>query len=125
MKTKSLYIGALILGVFTLSGCALTKPEATQVEVKNNPPEVSQPVTSTVQQFTMEEVAQANSATKCWTVVNGDVYDVTSFINKHKGGDKNVLRTCGIDATSIFEGQHGGQEMPNKVLTNFLIGQLK
>lgn len=73
----------------------------------------------------MAEVTEANSASKCWTVVNGKVYDLTSFINKHPGGAQRILQLCGKDGTSAFENQHGGQPRPEQELAGLEIGPLK
>jgi hypothetical protein len=37
--------------------------------------------------YTLADVAKHNSATDCWMVINDKVYDVTSFIDEHPGGD--------------------------------------
>lgn len=50
----------------------------------------------------MEEVAQHDNQDDCRTVVNGQVADVTSFFGVHPGGDANLSRSCGIDATDLF-----------------------
>lgn len=59
--------------------------------------------------FTLDEVAKHNSRTDCWTVINGSVYNLTSYISRHPGED-NILSACGIDATSYFNGERAGQE---------------
>jgi cytochrome b involved in lipid metabolism len=41
---------------------------------------------------------------------------VTAFFTKHPGGDKNLFRVCGIDATEIFKKQHGDASKPNNIL---------
>ena len=75
--------------------------------------------------YTLAQVGTHKDATSCWTAINGLVYDVTAFIDKHPGGDKNILKTCGIDATTLFTNQHGGQEGPEMTLATFQIGILK
>lgn len=62
----------------------------------------------TLETFTLEEVATHNSREDCWTVINGSVYNLTSYIPRHSGGD-NILSACGVDATSYFNGQQAGQ----------------
>lgn len=51
--------------------------------------------------YAAAEVADHNSASDCWTVINGSVYDITSYIPRHPGGDE-ILRACGADGTTLF-----------------------
>ena len=71
---------------------------------------------------TMAEVAQHNSPTDCWSVVNGNAYDLTSWIAAHPGGQGVILGMCGTDASDAFTAQHGGQRKPEQELANFMIG---
>jgi cytochrome b involved in lipid metabolism len=75
--------------------------------------------------YTMEEVQKHNSRESCWTVVRGDVYDLTKWIDKHPGGADKILKLCGKDGTQAFEKKHGGQEKPEKALEQSEIGKLK
>jgi cytochrome b involved in lipid metabolism len=86
--------------------------------------EEEESATPMVAQYSFEDVAQHASEASCWTVVNQLVYDVTSFIRKHPGGAKNILKICGKDGTSLFEGQHGGDMKPEQMLASFKIGEL-
>ncbi len=74
--------------------------------------------------YTAADVAMHASESSCYTIIRGNVYDVSAFVDKHPGGDKNILKTCGIDATSLFEKQHGGQPDPEEALKGFQIGTL-
>lgn len=80
--------------------------------------------TTSPKTFTMAEVSAHNSASSCYTAVNGNVYDVTSFPTKHPGGAENILKLCGIDGSSYFNKKHGGQEKPEATLASFKIGTL-
>jgi cytochrome b involved in lipid metabolism len=75
--------------------------------------------------YTMEEVAKHNSKESCWTVIRGEVYDLTNWIDKHPGGADKILKICGKDGTDLFIKQHGGKEKPEKILEDFEIGTLK
>lgn len=75
--------------------------------------------------YSMTDVQAANSASNCLTVVSGTVYDLTAWISKHPGGDKAILSICGMDGTSAFQNQHGGQMRPEQVLSGFEVGVLK
>lgn len=76
------------------------------------------------QYYTMEMIASHKDEASCWTVVNGVVYDLSAFIAKHPGGDRNILKICGIDGTAAFMRKHGGQEKPEMTLAGFEIGVL-
>ncbi|MFA5991354.1 MAG: cytochrome b5 domain-containing protein [Candidatus Doudnabacteria bacterium] len=82
------------------------------------------PVVS-VKSYTLAEVQAANTSSKCWSIVSGNVYDLTSWISQHPGGQSAIISMCGKDATSAFLGQHGGQARPASELAGFKIGILK
>jgi len=75
--------------------------------------------------YTMEEISKHNSKESCWTVIRGEVYDLTNWIDKHPGGADKILKICGKDGTDLFVKQHGGKEKPEKILESFEIGVLK
>lgn len=105
---------------------ATTTPDNTQTSDNTTTPPINTTVTTdtTVKSYTMAEVAQHNNEVSCRSVINGNVYDLTSFVTQHPGGDRNILKICGIDGTMAFEGKHGGQNRPEKTLAGFMIGTL-
>lgn len=52
--------------------------------------------------ITATEVATHSSESDCWTIIGNSVYDITSYIPRHPGGDE-ILKACGTDGTSLFE----------------------
>jgi cytochrome b involved in lipid metabolism len=72
--------------------------------------------------YTLNEVSLHSSASSCWSIIDGNVYDLTSFIGKHPGGERNILKLCGKDGTDMFMGKHGGDSKPETALANFLLG---
>ncbi len=74
--------------------------------------------------YTAAEVAKHNSASSCWSVVNGNVYDLTSYVSSHPGGASVIKAICGKDGTAAFSGQHGGSKTPTSVLASFKLGAL-
>lgn len=77
-----------------------------------NKDEQATPASSTTQQaeettepssqtFTAEQVKDHNGKDDCWTIVSGSVYDITSYVPRHPGGDE-ILKACGEDGTSLF-----------------------
>lgn len=89
-----------------------------------NPTNSIATTTGTSKTFTLVEVAKHNTDSSCYTVVNGSVYDVTSWISQHPGGKQAIIGMCGVDASSAFNGQHGGQARPESELASFKIGAL-
>lgn len=81
--------------------------------------------TPTVTTYTMSEVQAANSLSKCWSVISGKVYNLTSWINQHPGGSRAIMGLCGKDGTSMFMAQHDGDTQPQTKLKSFYIGDLK
>lgn len=75
--------------------------------------------------YTMADIAQHNTATDCWTAVDGNAYDVTQWIAQHPGGPVVIEGMCGIDGSGAFNGQHGGQARPSNELANFLLGPVQ
>ena len=75
--------------------------------------------------YTLKEISTHSSASSCWSAIQNNVYDLTSWINKHPGGPNRILSICGKDGTSAFMGQHAGQSRPQNELAGFLIGILK
>lgn len=144
MNTKTV-IGILIVLVVIGGGFFMaSKPkEAADVVVKEDTSEVVPPAPSAVPStsapktqtapstpekkptsFSVAQVAQHNTAASCWTIVNGAVYDVTSWINKHPGGAGAIKGMCGIDASDEFNEQHGGDGGPERILASYKIGTL-
>jgi cytochrome b involved in lipid metabolism len=74
--------------------------------------------------LTSEEVKKHDSGTSCWSIVYGNVFDLTKWIPKHPGGPAVIRAICGKDGTSAFEGQHAGQGKPANQLSNYFLGKL-
>jgi cytochrome b involved in lipid metabolism len=72
----------------------------------------------------MEEVKKRNSASECWTVIDGKVYNLTKWIPAHRGGPQAILFLCGKDGSSAFKAQHAGASSPESVLATYLLGAL-
>ena len=65
--------------------------------------------------FTPAEVATHNKESDAWIIVDGKVYDVTSFLSSHPGGKKILLLECGKDATKKFHLFHQGKVLEEHV----------
>jgi cytochrome b involved in lipid metabolism len=74
--------------------------------------------------ITVAEVLKHNTVSDCWSVVNGNVYDLTSYVSTHAGGEAVIKAICGKDGTKAFSGQHAGASKPNADLSSLLVGPL-
>ncbi|WP_198950204.1 cytochrome b5-like heme/steroid binding domain-containing protein [Kineosporia sp. A_224] len=73
---------------------------------------------------TSADVAKHNSRTDCWSVVDGTVYDLTSWIGAHPGGPGTITGMCGVDASAAFRGQHATKAGPAAALAKYAVGPL-
>lgn len=73
---------------------------------------------------TMERVKANNTASSCWTVISGNVYDLTKWISSHPGGSGAIRSLCGTDGTAEFNSQHRGEGTPTARLAGYLLGPL-
>lgn len=93
------------------------------VQTQSIPQKTTEPK-KTSSGYTTADVSIHNSVDSCWSIINGNVYDLTSYISRHPGGERNILRICGKDGSSAFEGQHGGESRPENILASYKIGSL-
>lgn len=72
--------------------------------------------------YSATEVATHDTAGDCWAIINGGVYDLTSWIPRHPGGERAIEGLCGKDGSAAFNGQHGGGEAQAAVLADLKVG---
>ena len=92
--------------------------------VATSKPTPSATSSSTAGALTMEQVKKNNTASNCWSVINGNVYNLTNWISSHPGGSGAITRLCGIDGTRGFSNQHRGDTQAESRLSGFLLGKL-
>ncbi|KAK4432969.1 cytochrome-like protein [Sesamum alatum] len=72
--------------------------------------------------YTKAEVSLHNKRTDCWIIIKDKVYDVTSYVEEHPGGDA-ILTHAGDDSTEGFFGpQHATRVFD--MIEDFRIGEL-
>ncbi len=97
----------------------------TQNSVKGNEntvPKIQKIVLSTT------ELAKHNLAQSCWLLISGKIYDVTNYIDLHPGGAREILSSCGTDATGAYNTKDGRGKphsgSANAMLAEYYIGDL-
>ncbi|KAJ7969538.1 cytochrome B5-like protein [Quillaja saponaria] len=113
-------VAALLLGV--LAGFLILAPrdrksghtEKAQSDLNDN----KEPKT-----YNKTEVLLHNKRTDCWIIIKNKVYDITSYVEEHPGGDA-ILAHAGDDSTEGFFGpQHATRVFD--MIEDFYIGDLK
>lgn len=74
--------------------------------------------------YKMKEVRKHKKATDCWTVVSGNVYDITPLIEKYPVGGSLLKSMCGIDATKKFNRENNESTMTDQI-EEYKIGELE
>lgn len=103
------------------SSVPVPKPIPTPTPAPSPAPNPQPPAPSGI---TMAQVATHSNSTSCWTVIRGNVYDLTTWISKHPGGKSAISKLCGRDGTNEFVDQHGGSAQQENTLATFKIGVL-
>jgi len=73
--------------------------------------------------YTLAEISTHNNASDCYAAINGSVYNLTSFVGNHPGGQA-ILKICGTDGSAVFSAQHGGGPQQAAILATLKIGTL-
>merc|ERR1740123_863281 len=61
---------------------------------------------SSIQTYTLAEIAKHNTRNDVWIVVDDKVYDLTKFVKVHPGGWGVIMSVAGQDATAEFYELH-------------------
>lgn len=89
-KTVGLSVAALVLATSYINSKNVT----------NEPSKKGLPVVS------LKEFTKHSSPDDCWVIINGIVYDLTTFISKHPGGPEIIKANCGKDVSLLFNPIH-------------------
>lgn len=66
-----------------------------------------QPATKSIMtEIPMSEVQRHDQPEDCWIALNGHVYDLTEFLDRHPGGKNVIVTWAGKDASKIFNEIH-------------------
>lgn len=106
------------------SGAKSVWEASTTATVVTGLPDAATTTTTDVSVITLATLAQHATADDCWSAINQDVYDLTSWIAQHPGGAGPIESMCGVDATTAFNNQHAGQVKPEVALAKYKIGSL-
>ncbi|MFM6842091.1 MAG: cytochrome b5 domain-containing protein [Candidatus Planktophila sp.] len=98
-------------------------PEATSATAKASATPKATATSKVAGTYNAADLKKHATAASCWSAINGNVYDLTKWINRHPGGASVIKGLCGRDGSAGFNGQHGGQSRPASELAAFKIGK--
>lgn len=87
------------------------------------PTPIPTPTQINVKTFTRADVALHNTESDCWTLVDGKVYDLSSWLPQHPGGGSLLLGMCGGDGAVVLRSHHNSDQ--DYALTQYYIGDLR
>jgi hypothetical protein len=137
--TPTKWIVAAVIAMVAIAGIFLVLPKDEEPTTTSNTSETSEstePETTppTEEQgdgtYTAAEVAEHDTKSDCWTIINGSVYNLTPFIAQHPGGDE-ILAACGIDGSTLFnsretaDGEEVGSGTPHSSSAQSQLADLK
>jgi cytochrome b involved in lipid metabolism len=74
--------------------------------------------------YTKDEVALHNNDEDCWIIIKNKVYNITDYLDKHRGGKMLLLYYGGKDATTEFN-RLNHTKKAQKILESYYIGDLE
>jgi len=74
--------------------------------------------------FTLGEVQKHNTKKDAWTIIENKVYNISSWIPKHPGGEI-IMQAVGKDATQLFIANGHPSYVKKTILPKYYIGSLK
>ncbi|XP_069549576.1 cytochrome b5 type B [Brachyistius frenatus] len=76
-----------------------------------------------IKYYTLEEIQLHNMSNDTWLIIHDKIYDVTSFLEEHPGGEEVLLEQAGADATESFE-DVGHSTDAREMLQQYYLGEL-
>jgi monoamine oxidase len=74
--------------------------------------------------FSLDEVKKHNTKKDAWTIIENKVYNISSWIPKHPGGEI-IMKALGKDATQLFITNGHPSYVKKTILPKYYIGNLK
>lgn len=79
--------------------------------------------TASTKLYTLAEVANHTERNDLWLIISNKVYDLTSFLDKHPGGEEVLLVQAGKDGTDVFE-DIGHSSDARQMMESYKIGEI-
>jgi fatty acid desaturase len=80
---------------------------------------------ATLQTYTWQQISTHTQRDDRWIVIDGFIYDVTSWAKKHPGGEKIISGHAGHDASDAWYAFHTNKVYSSKFLKPLLVGRVR
>lgn len=77
-----------------------------------------------MQEYTLTYVSEHNTPNAMWIVIDGNVYNVSQYLDEHPGGEEIIAEYAGLDASEAFE-DIGHSDEAHDILKTLLIGKVR
>lgn len=79
--------------------------------------------------YSQAEVSRHQSKSDCWITIDGDVFDVTDYVARHRKFDYDIAKHCGSDASALWQKKPGTGEAHSRkaerLLSRYYVGKLR
>lgn len=79
---------------------------------------------ATASEYKISEIKKHKTSDDCWTVISGDIFDLTEWIKQNPKDKSRLKKMCGIDGSRVFKNQFGNREGYIENFIDFKIGIL-
>jgi len=113
--------------VFWLALTALWWTAPPPGEVPGTPAAEAPPSQATIG-FTLAEVSAHARVDDCWMAIDGEVYDITAYLDRHPTEPEVLLPWCGREATEAYRTKMRGRPHSSRadgLLAQYRIGTLR
>ena len=119
-------MGILASGLFDLESGVINLAASTLCPSSRRSPSARADMSKRIRIFTEEDVAKHSNTVSCWVTRDGKVYDVTTFLADHPGGDDLILNWAGKDIGAVMKDpvEHEHSDSAYDMLEEFVIGRL-
>ncbi|KAG7644542.1 Cytochrome b5-like heme/steroid binding domain [Arabidopsis suecica] len=73
--------------------------------------------------ISFHDVAKHKCKNDCWILIHGKVYDISTFMDEHPGGDNVLLAVTGKDASIDFEDVNHSKDA-RELMKKYCIGDV-
>ncbi len=114
---------AVIVG-FIVDSSVPAPPSRVSEESQPSPPPAQTPSENS---YSLAEIEKHGSAESCWMIIEGKVYDITRYVDRHPSRPEVLLKYCGKEATQGFNTKDRGRPhsaRARRLLEEFYIGRV-